>query len=1101
MYLYIGVALIFYGCSNDVKKASKNDTSALFKRLSSHETGINFTNDLNEKFEYLDEFSYAYNGGGTAIGDVNNDGLQDVIFTSNEQGLKLYLNQGHLKFKDITQTSGLAYTGGWYNGISMVDINSDGFLDIYVCRGGWKDTDKERSNLLFLNQGDGSFLEKANAFGIGDIGYSTQGSFFDYDNDGDLDLYLVNRPDEFSLTLTEFLKRKENPNDKNRDKLFRNDDGKFIDVSKETGITNNFGYGLGVVTSDVNNDGYVDIYVTNDFDEYDYLYINHEGKKFVESVKTSTKHIPLYSMGVDIMDCNNDGLEDILVMEMMSKDHKRAKVSMPSMNVEQFDILLKRGFFYQYMHNMLQLNQGNNLFSEVGQISGLDKTDWSWTGLLSDLDNDGYKDVLVTNGYMRDYLDKDIELRTIEFFQKNKSKYRSAQELLADKEQEIIELYRPLKQRNYLFKNKGGFSFKDVSIQWGFSKESFSNGASVGDLDNDGDLDIVVNNLEEEAFVFENTTKNNGYLRVKFKGPSKNPLGLGAKVELRYNDKVQYQEFKMIRGYLSSQEPLLHFGLGSEANIDTLKVTWPGGKQQVLENLAVNQILSLNFSDAQQNTNIKPVEVALFQNQKDVGLDFQHKENEYNDYEKQVLLPHKYSQFGPGIAVGDINGDNRDDIYICGPSGQSGALYVQNENGTYNRIKGIWESNKKSEEISAAFFDANSDGKLDLYVVNGGNEFEPNDSMYKDKFYINKGNGKFKDASSKIPQNAFSGSKVRPADFDNDGDIDLFLGERLIPHNYPVPASGYLYENNEGVFKDITQNLAPELKDLGLITDALWLDYDKDNNLDLIVVGEWMPISIFKYNNGQFTKESLSSNGLENTEGWWYSIEAGDFDKDGDLDLVAGNLGLNYKYRATEDSPFEVFASDFDFNGRPDIILGFNDEGKKYPLRGKECSSQQMPYLKKKFLTYESFSTASIEDMVGKTSLENALHRSAKTFASIYLENNGDGTFKQIPLPSLAQLSSVNDIQVNDFDLDGHLDIVVGGNLYASEIETPRNDASFGAFLKGNGKGQFTPFHAHESGLYIDGDVKEMGIVNIQGRKVLVVAKNDDNLQVVKIGN
>ncbi len=1093
--------LLFLGCSSPEKDVPADEETPLFKKVAPQSSGINFVNHIKERFEYFENFSYAYNGGGVAIGDINNDGLQDIFFTGNEVGNRLYLNQGNLKFRDISKEANITGIDGWNTGVSMVDINADDLLDIYVCRGGWNDTDKARKNLLFINQGNDSFKEMADSYGLDDKGYSTQASFFDFDNDNDLDVYLVNRPSEFMLPISEVLNNKENPQDNHRDKLYRNDNGIFVEVGKEMGITQNFGYGLGVVTADINKDGYTDIYVANDFDEHDYYYVNEAGKGFKESIKTATKHIPLYSMGVDVMDINNDGLEDIYVTEMLPADRKRAKVSMPSMDVEGFNALLDQGFYYQYMHNMLQLNQGNNVFSEVGKLGGIDKTDWSWAGLASDFDNDGKKDLIVTNGYRRDIFDNDVGLRLQDFFRTNKSKYRTAQELIADKSDEIINLYKPIKERNYLFRNTGDIAFEDVSEKWGFKEQSFSNGASVGDLDNDGDLDIVINNLDDEAFLFENNGSHaNTYLRIDLNGPGKNRLGIGAKVEIRQGGEIQYQEFKMVRGYLSSMEPIMHFGFGDTAIVDSLTITWPDGKKQFVENLNTNQVLTLNYDDASDfsdtDTNLTK---KLFSRLEDkLGFDFVHHENDYNDFDLELLLPHKYSQFGPGITTGDVNNDGLADIYICGASGQSGAMYIQTKNGEFKLKNGPWQSNRESEEISAHFFDADSDGKQDLYIVCGGNEFRKGDQLLKDRLYHNK-SGVFKDATAQLPDKAFSGSKVTSNDFDGDGDLDLFVGERLIPQNYPMLASGYLYENNNGVFSDVTLDMAPGLIDLGLITDALWIDYDTDGDQDLIVVGEWMPVTVFNNTGKGLEKLPPEKIGLENTEGWWYSINGGDFDGDGDIDIVAGNLGLNYKYHASLESPFEVYGSDFDKNGRNDIILGYKEDGVVYPLRGKECSSQQMPYLNHKFKSYTEFSVATVEDMVGKKELEGALHLIANTFASTYFENNGNGSFTSRPLTNLAQFSSVNDIQIADFNTDGNLDMILGGNLYASEVETPRNDASYGVFMAGDGKGGFRLYCPFESGLYIGGDVKGMAVINVQGSRLLLVAKNNEAVEVIKI--
>ncbi len=1094
--------LLVAGCSSPKKETANALDIPLFKKVLSNHSGVDFINKVEEQYDRFEDFSYLYNGGGTAIGDINNDGLQDIFFTGNEVGNRLYLNKGNLQFQDVTEKANLGKDKGWHNGVSLVDINYDGLLDIYVCRGGWKDQREDRKNLLYINQGDLTFNEEAEKYGLADSAYSNQAAFFDFDNDGDLDVYIMNRPSEFMLPIAEILKNKENPGDDHRDKLYRNDNGFFVDVSREMGITHNFGYGLGLVTADVDRDGFTDIYVSNDYDEHDYFYINQKGKGFKESIKSTTNHISLYGMGVDIMDINNDGLEDILVTEMMPSDFKKAKISMPSMNAEGFNALVDMGFYYQYMQNTIQLNQGNRLFSEVAHLTKMDKTEWSWTVLAADFNNSGNKDVLITNGYKRNVFDNDVDLRLQDFFSRNAPKYRSANDLISAKGEEIINLYKPIKERNYLFENKGDLEFTNRSQEWGFADESFSNGASLGDLDNDGDLDMVINNLDEEAFIFENTSNGaKNFLRVNFKGPTKNNFGIGAAVTLWHNGKQQFQEFKVVRGYLSSQEPFLHFGLGADTKIDTLEVTWPGGKKQWLRDVGVNRTITLSHADASQRIeNTKNKEKYLFTFLEDhLGIDFEHKENGYDDYTKEPLLPHKYSQMGPGIAVGDINNDARDDVYICGAKGQSGQLFVQGDNGRFQSITGPWQNYSASEEISAVFFDANGDGKQDLYIVNGGNEYAPGSPFYKDRLVLNTGNNNFVDASKQLPDNFFSGAMATPYDFDGDGDLDLFVGERIVPQNYPVPGSGYLYENQNVRFIDVTATLAPELSDLGLITDALWMDYDGDGDSDLILVGEWMPITVFRNQANYFEKMEQGPLGLENTEGWWYSVASGDFDKDGDMDIVAGNLGLNYKYRASEASPFEVFGSDFDHNGRRDIILGVNQDGERYPLRGKNCSAQQMPFINQKYHSYNEFSNATIVEIVGDQELSNATYGKATTFASTFFENNGNGTFTSRQLPIAAQFSAVNSIQIEDFNLDGNLDILLAGNLFTSEIETPRNDASFGAFLQGDGKGNFKPHYPSQSGLYLGGDIKDVKRLIIKGEPFLLAAENNAATHLIKI--
>ena len=1084
--------LTFTGCKSDPSDQS------VFSLLPSEKTGITFINRLKEQVDNNIIISENfYNGSGVSAGDINNDGLVDLYFVSNQNENKLYLNKGNFKFEDISDRTGVEGHKGLSSGSTMVDINSDGNLDIYVCYSTTKLKTNTR-NQLFINNGDLTFTESAKKYGLHDKGQSNQAAFLDYDRDGDLDVFMlnhqINNKNIDSLDYFRTLVSVEAG-----DRLYRNDGDLFTDVTLEAGINSHvLGYGLGVAVGDFNIDGYPDIYVSNDFIEHDYLYINNGDGTFTESSKTGLKHISNFSMGNDVADINNDGLPDIISLDMVAEDNYGIKANMSGMDIEKFWFTVKSGFHHQYMYNTLQLNMGEAQFSEVGQLAGVSSTDWSWAPLLADFDNDGHKDLFITNGFRRAFRNNDFQKYA------NKKLHGSGE---VDKEQfpiilkELLEKM-PVKQiSNYMYHNEGNLSFVNKAREWGLAEPSFSNGAAYADLDNDGDLDLVVNNIDQPAFVYRNNSVENldhHYLKFTFKGSDKNPDGIGAKVALWRGGQQQYVEHYLTRGYMSSVARGLHFGLGKTTVIDSMQVEWPGGKVQKLKSLQADRTIILDYKEAvdvlQPGSNV----TLLFADVSDTYLlDYVHQENDFDDYAVQVLLPHKYSQFGPSLSVADVNKDGLEDFYVGGAANQSGVLYEQQPDGQFKALRGPWEIHNKHEDVSSIFFDANADGYQDLLVVSGGNEFSKDDPLLGDRLYLNDGQGGFTDASDRLPGHAFSGSIARSCDFDQDGDEDLFIGERHIPHHYPILGSGYLYENTGGIFKDVTATKATGLTGIGLVTDATWTDIDGDGDQDLVVVGEWMGVIIYTNENGQLQAPET----FPDSEGWWYSVAAADFDGDGDQDLVGGNLGLNYKYRASEEAPFEVYASDFDNNNELDIILSFHEGDNLYPLRGRECSSEQMPYIKEKFPTYDAFAKASVEEVLGKSNMETALNRRAVTFASTYYENIGNGHFEARILPALAQLSSVNAIETGDFDGDGNLDMVLSGNLYSSEVETPRNDASYGVYLKGDGLGGFDAHYPYESGLYADGDVKQTSLIRIKGQPHLLLAINNEPLKVINISS
>lgn len=1090
------LSLLLIGCGQkpETEKISEATETPVFKRVPSSQSGVTFTNTVDENIDnYFDFFAYVYNGGGVGIGDINNDGLTDIYFTGNEVPNKLYLNQGNLKFKDITEAAGVAGNGKWNNGVTLADVNQDGLLDIYVCKGGWNETEDQRRNLLFINQGDLTFKEQAKEYGLDEPGYSIHASFFDLDNDNDLDLYVTNRPDSFDLPLTQMVRQKKLSPTTSRDRLFLNENGKFRDIATQAGIVNNFGYALSVVTSDLNNDGWTDIFVANDFAEGDYMYINQKNGTFKEQITKATNHISMYSMGTDVADINNDGFEDIYVSEMLPADYQRSKVSMPSMDIAGFHNIVNAGMHKQYMHNALHMNQGNLFFSEISQLSGVAKTEWSWSCLLSDFNNDGKRDIFVANGYKRDVFDGDAQQKLQEFVQANKHKYNSPQEMLEKGFKDFINVYQPIKVKNYLFKNTGDLKFENASDTWGFNETSFSNGAAVADLDNDGDLELIVNNLDEESFIYENTSSSTtNYLKLKLNGPKGNSNGIGAKVTIYHQGNLQYFENKTVRGYLSSNDPVVHFGLGQVSKVDSIKVMWTNGNVNLIKETKANQLIQVDYAKAEKTIPNKSAKPTLFQEASSIlASEFIHTENDFYEYKDQVLLPHMFSRSGPFMAVGDVNNDGAEDFYVGGAAGQAGSLYIQSNGKLVKKSIAAFETDKAFEDMGSVFFDADQDGDDDLYVVSGGSEFAEGAKQYQDRLYINDGKGKF--TKSILPTTKSSGSCVVAYDIDGDGDLDLFRGGQVVAGAYPKSPKSYLLINEKGKFVDKTDELAPGLSNNGMINSALWVDLNGDKKSELVVAGEWMPIKVFEIKEGKLVNISEEL-GLQNTEGWWNKISADDLDGDGDQDLILGNLGENYKFSASVEKPFEVYAKDFDGNGTNDIFLARHySESLLLPIRGKECTSQQMPIIAQKFPTYRSYAESDLNGILGQN-MENAMHRKAVLFSSVMLIND-NGTFTIKRLPTEAQLSTINGVIVYDFDKDGKKDILVAGNKFDVEVETTAADASPGAFLKGTGNLDFKPVKHFESGFSVPYNVKDIQMITVQGKPVILVTSNNDKLR------
>ena len=1093
--LLLSITVFLVSC-NEKSNVSTAKTK-IFNQLSTEQTGITFSNNLTEtdSLNYLN-YAYMYMGGGVAAGDINNDGLIDLFFTGNMVPNKLYLNKGGLKFEDISEKAGVSGDRRWFTGVTMADVNNDGLLDIY-CSVGGKFEPKE--NLLYINNGDETFTESASTYGIADIGNSIQATFFDYDRDGDLDLYVANYPPtRFNAPNLFYQYKMNNPKDVETDKLYRNDGNTFTDVTDKAGLRS-FGLTNSATVGDVNNDGWPDIYISNDFTVPDYLFINNKNGTFSEHVKGLTKQTALYGMGVDIADFNNDGLLDIMQMDMTPNSNRRSKANMASMNPSLFWGTVNAGFGYQYMQNMLQLNNGmlhDSLpdFSNVSRLAGVATTDWSWGPLFADLDNDGWKDIFISNGTRREINNKD-------FFNKL-SKQRLTKDSLLKKTLAIPSE----KIDNFVFKNNGDLTFTKVNEDWGIVFKGFSNGSAYADLDNDGDLEIIINNIDDNAVIFENkSSEKNNYITLKFKGPDKNKFGLGVKATVKANGLNQFQEMTLTRGFQSSVAPQLHFGIGKAEKIDTIHIVWPDTKVQQLVDVNKNQTIEIDYSKAKLPAKSRNSEekkkLFVTENNPVITPAYQHVENLYDDFADEVLLPYQTSMLGPNIAVGDLNNDGLEDFIVGSSTQNQAGVFFQTPKGFVRQHLQAIDEDSAFEDAGILIFDADKDGDNDIYMVSGGNEFEFDSPMLQDRLYINDGTGNFIKSATALPKMLTSGSRVVGYDYDKDGDTDLFVGGRIVPKNYPQPADSYILENistnGNATFEDVTEKIAPDLKELGMVTDAVWADIDNDGWTDLMIVGEWMPITIFKNNKGTF-KNLTKQYGLQKETGWWFSIKGGDFDKDGDLDFIVGNNGLNFKYQAKADETFDVYFNDFDKNKHGDIVLSYFNEGKKFPVRGRECSSQQIPAIKKKYKNYESYSVATLEDIYTKTDLEKSLHYQVRSFASVFIENK-NGTFIVHQLPNLAQVSSVNQIVIKDFDHDSNLDAVIAGNLYMTEVETPRNDAGIGLFLKGDGNGNFSPVPGYKSGLFIPGDVKDLATITIKGKEYIIAAKNYDFLQFVSV--
>ncbi|MBL7871406.1 MAG: VCBS repeat-containing protein [Cyclobacteriaceae bacterium] len=1083
-FLILAVGLLCHRCS-------EIPSESLFIELPSDKTGITFKNEVIQSGDnHVLNYGYFFNGGGVAVGDINNDGLVDIYFTANQGSNKLYLNKGNFQFDDITETAKVASKEGWKTGVTMTDVDLDGWVDIYVCRSAMNDSTL-RENLLYINNKDLTFTERGAEFGVNDNSYSTHSVFFDYDNDSDLDLFVLNHSVQryagFSKLLTSFKKQK---GDKFGSKLYNNVGGKFIEVTEKAGmISNVLSFGLGLAVSDLNGDGFIDLYISNDFNEEDYLYMNNGDGTFKNTIKEATDHVSLFSMGSDIADMNNDGYPDIYTLDMLPASNERIKLSSGDDNYDKYQLLMDAGFHQQTMRNMLQLNNGDGTFSEIGQLAGISNTDWSWAALFTDFDGDGWKDLYVSNGYEKDYTNMQFLKYTVD--EQLKSRQTGAPIDLGN----ILSNMPSINEGNFLFMNNRNLTFTNKTVEWGITTKNKSNGAAYADLDNDGDLDLVVNAMNATALIYKNTIADAGkahFVKVDLLKNNPGSNVVGTKVIAYSKETTQYLEFSVVHGYESSMIGPLTFGLGNATQFDSVKIIWPDQKEIVLKDVKEGEVSpSYNQSKAYPRNGSEPV-VPYF---KDVTLiNWVHTPAAVNDFKRQLLLPRMYSYTGPKMAVGDVNGDKLDDVFICGPKGQSASLFLQNKNGTFKESKTLFGIDKDFQDEFALFFDADGDGDLDLYVVSGGYLFETNDPLLQDRLYRNDGHGNFKRDISSLPHETQAGSVVTSLDIDGDADLDLFVGGRIVPGQYPTSPQSYLLINDgKGTFIDQTKELAPGLSRAGMVCDAHALDLDKDGFMDLLIAGEWMPVQIWMNRNGKLMNETNKWFPFKNN-GWWNTLEVNDFDNDGDLDIVAGNAGTNNQFGITENYPAMLVVKDFNDDNQVDPFFCYFINGKSYPYASRDEALGQVSFLKSRFPDYRSYANATLADIFTAQELKDTLVLKANEIRTCYFENKGQ-RFEKKELPIQSQWSPVYSIVSIDVNRDGLKDLIMGGNESLVRVRLGRNSANRGmVFLnKGNNLFEFLP--NNKTGINLPGDVRDIQVMNTSDKTTLWVGAIDRPIQ------